>query len=191
KFLGSEVEQDHQKLYGWRIVSKSITSRFVPATSDAPSKVMLSFQLEPTTEKNSTWSFLDKDQLGYNPTTTFVPAKHLNAIAIATAYATDEAVVVLRSAAKASNKYKYGRDLTTAAPANAVWRVYNETTNAYLSPNPVVTFTDVPDDQVTAGNEPEYTVNYSVPGASTGDKLNIQVTVAGYLVQKSNTFTAL
>jgi len=192
KFLGSEVDEDHQKLCGWRIVPKSLTSRFVASTSEAPSKVMLSFQLEPTTEKNSNWAFLDKEQLGYNPTTSFVPAKHL--LAVASTAIADEAIVVLRSPAKASNKYNYGRDLTTAAPANAVWRVYNETTNAYLSPNPTITFADVPDDQIIAGNEPEYTVDFSgaLPSPpNTGNKLNVQVTVAGYLVQKSNTFTAL
>lgn len=184
KFLGSEKEGDHEKLYGWRIVAGSLTARFMPASPENVQMVKVTFVLEPIDEKQSYWAFLDKEQLGYNPTTTLIPANHLNAIMTPSLSTTLQ--VVLRSFATASNKYNYGRDLT---PANgAVWKVYNLTDGTTITPSSV-TFIDVPDDMITAGNEPEYTV--TIAAQTTNDDLRVGVIVPKFLVQLSNTEDAL
>lgn len=184
KFLGSELEDVHDKLYGWRIVPGSLTARFMPASAEARAMVKVSFDLEASTEKQSYWAFLDSSQLGYNPLTTLQPAWHMNAIL--TPATSTTLAVVLRTATKSSNKYDYARDLTTAN--GATWTVYNSTTNTTVVPSGV-TFANVPDDQIVAGNEPEYTV--TIAAQAPGDDLQVRVVMPKYLIQPSGFANAL
>jgi len=184
KFLGAESNNDHTKLHGWQIVPLSLTSVFVVSAPDNTQMVKVSFDLESIAEKQSTWAYLDSSQLGYNPTATLIPANHLDSIL--TPATTTTLSVVLRSNATASNKFNYGRDLT---PANgATWAVYNLTDGTTLTPSSV-TFTDVADDLITAGNEPEYTV--TITAQTANDDLRVGVIVPKFLVQLSNTEDAL
>jgi hypothetical protein len=184
QFTGAEKDEDHTKMYGQRIVAGSLTSRFYKRSPEMPQMVKVTFVLEPIDEKNSVDVFLDKEQLGYNPTTTLKPARHLNATLTPSLSTTLQ--VVLSAFSTASNKYNYGRDLT---PANgAVWKVYNLTDGTTITPSSV-TFIDVPDDMITAGNEPEYTV--TIAAQTAGDDLRVGVIVPKFLVQLSNTEDAL
>tara|TARA_R110000868_G_scaffold261761_2_gene519924 strand:+ start:34 stop:1011 length:978 start_codon:yes stop_codon:yes gene_type:complete len=184
QFTGTEKDGDHEKMYGQRIVAGSLTSRFYKRSPEMPQMVKVTFVLEPIDEKNSVDVFLDQEQLGYNPTTTLTPARHLDAVMTPSLSTTLQ--VVLRAFSTASNKYNYGRDLTVAN--GATWTVYNLTDGTTITPSSV-TFTDVADDLITAGNEPEYTV--TITAQTTGDDLRVGVIVPKYLVQLSNTADAL
>lgn len=183
--IGSEyIDGDHTKLYGWAVNPDSLVSRYIIATAAAQSMVRIAFDLIQVLEKASTYKIITPEQLGYNPLTTLLPAKHLDAVA--TVVDADTLTVVLRAPALSSGQYMYGRGLTVAN--GAVWKVVNETagtTQTLLSA--AVVFANVDDPE--PGNEPTYTL--TITPATAGDILHVEVVVAKYLVQPSNKVTAV
>lgn len=180
--VGSEyVDGDHSKMYGWAVNKDSFIPSFVPATAGATPMVRLVFDLESVLERNSTYAVITPAQLGYNPVSTFKPAKYTGAVA--TVVDTTHLKVVLRAPSMSSGQYTYARGLTV--PNGGVWKVYNVDTNVTTTLlTGAVAFTDVPADSVAVGNEPSYTLTIT---AAPGDNLQVLFSAPFYQAPASNT----